>query len=586
MNPIFEGCYTTHADVKARNRRCETVLLEAETALALEWMRGGGNTGVDARRVEEGWRKVLFNQFHDILCGCAVRETYDLANSELDEAEREAEDLIAGALTRLSAGGVRTADLPGRTSGTPLQVWNLQGFGRTDIASVPLRSESPVPLIQDSRGGPVASQVYGGRLYFTALDVPAYGSTRFLLTAGVNGGGEEASRGTVGGAGSAEKHAAKKAAEAAGGPAPEAVRLESRHFVVEICRNSGCMRRLYDKAAGRELIDARRWLANSAGPYRYNDRNNMFRLDFEVLQPMAAWVIGPLLGTRYLARGASVKLASSGEVMDVVTVEHVLERSRIFQEIFFYRELGRIDFHTSVGWSERPDPEEGAPILRVSFRPELGDAVKASAEIPFGSLERPADGWEYPCQRWVDLSGSDYGFALLNYGKYGYSAAGPMLSLTCLRTSNHPDPEADRGEHAFRYAVLPHAGSAAEAEVAEAAAAFNAPLRTVMPREAAEGSHGLGTGGGSADGPVAVEGPGIVASALKRSEDGRDLILRLYESTGRHAPVRVGLSFPFAGVEEVDLVEEPRLSRAACTDRGFTDHLAPFEIKTYRIHLP
>ncbi|MFL5801668.1 MAG: hypothetical protein ACJ8CR_07985, partial [Roseiflexaceae bacterium] len=66
---IFEGCYTTHADTKRYNRAGENLLSTADTLATLA-------TREHEERMREAWRAVLFNQFHDILDGSAIHESY------------------------------------------------------------------------------------------------------------------------------------------------------------------------------------------------------------------------------------------------------------------------------------------------------------------------------------------------------------------------------------------------------------------------------------------------------------------------------------------------------------------------------
>ena len=67
--------------------------------------------------------------------------------------------------------------------------------------------------------------------------------------------------------------------------------------------------------------------------------------------------------------------------------------------------------------------------------------------------------------------------AILNESKYGYATEGNVMRLSLLRAPTLPDADADQGEHAFAFAIYPHAGTFEESDVAEVAEAFNAPLR-------------------------------------------------------------------------------------------------------------
>jgi len=87
-------------------------------------------------------------------------------------------------------------------------------------------------------------------------------------------------------------------------------------------------------------------------------------------------------------------------------------------------------------------------------------------EVPYGSMERPVDGREWPGQRWALVSGDGYSFALASDAIYSYAADEASLYLTVLRSPVYAchDPYqlvpgreyayTDQGEHAFTLRLL------------------------------------------------------------------------------------------------------------------------------------
>ena len=71
------------------------------------------------------------------------------------------------------------------------------------------------------------------------------------------------------------------------------------------------------------------------------------------------------------------------------------------------------------------DWHEQHKLLKLRFPVNLNH-MRATYEIPYGQIERAANGEEEPGQSWVDLSGTPrdsgvmYGVSLLNDGKYSY----------------------------------------------------------------------------------------------------------------------------------------------------------------------
>ena len=174
-------------------------------------------------------------------------------------------------------------------------------------------------------------------------------------------------------------------------------------------------------------------------------------------------------------------------------------------------------------------------------------------------------------QRWADLSETGYGVSLLNDSRYGYDAHENVLRLTLLRGTTHPDPEADRGRHEFTYSLFPHAGGWADAETVRRAWELNVPVRSVA---------GVKPSGSRSY--VTISGASAIVETLKPAEDGRGLILRLYEPHGGRGTVFAAIEFPVKRVVECNLVEEDDIE-IALDGNAFQFAIKPFQIRTFRL---
>ena len=103
------GTLTTQGRTKYLHRRAERALITAETVASMAAMLGAPI----APSLEEHWRVLLRNQFHDIIPGSSIREVYELAETELagvvaagTAAQRQHLDEIAG---RVGRGGEKRA---------------------------------------------------------------------------------------------------------------------------------------------------------------------------------------------------------------------------------------------------------------------------------------------------------------------------------------------------------------------------------------------------------------------------------------------------------------------------------------------
>jgi alpha-mannosidase len=100
---FHRGTYTSQAALKRGNRRCEAALHDAELLAAVAARLGLMPYPREA--LEEAWRVLLLNQFHDILPGTSITEVNERARRDLAEVEAIAERAAADALAALGDNG-------------------------------------------------------------------------------------------------------------------------------------------------------------------------------------------------------------------------------------------------------------------------------------------------------------------------------------------------------------------------------------------------------------------------------------------------------------------------------------------------
>lgn len=84
LNFVFTGCYTTQSRIKMANRTGEDRLYDGEMLGAVGKMVTENSSVF--WNLEAAWRKILFNQFHDILPGSGVVETREYAMGQFQTA--------------------------------------------------------------------------------------------------------------------------------------------------------------------------------------------------------------------------------------------------------------------------------------------------------------------------------------------------------------------------------------------------------------------------------------------------------------------------------------------------------------------
>lgn len=549
LNPVFAGCYTSHADVKRLNRLGETALLDAETTATVAALTAGYTYPRAA--LETSWQAVLFQQFHDILCGCGIGLTSKTAHAWAEPAIARAWGITNGALDAI---------VSRLETGTPpcLVVFNTLPWTRSGVVQAAV--DWNCAWVQDDRSIRLPAQRAGEELIFVAQDVPALGCRVYY-----------------------PGDATPLPDDGESVRSPWLLTLENARLRVEVHGQSGAIFRLLDTEAKRDLTHH----AHGDPGAELVTAGVLNRLQVWWEQPhgMSAWKLGDISRVDHLVDGAQVRVVESGPVRGVVEVQRQFLHSSLRQRIMLYRGLRRIDFQTEVEWHEKGSETADAPMLRVRFEPHLGP-TKATFQIPFGAIQRPADGQEVVAQMWADLSEEDgaYGVALLNDCKYGYQAHGNTLGLTLLRASYEPDQNPDEGLHRFTYAFYPHPGSWREAGVERRAQELNRPLLTRLVRTTPA------TRGAIQPGSAALHcaPEGVAVTGFKLAEEGEGVIVRLLEMNGEATTAELRLPLPIAEAEEVSLAEEPLEQGGEgllIRDGSVQVALKPHEIRTLRLRV-
>lgn len=241
--------------------------------------------------------------------------------------------------------------------------------------------------------------------------------------------------------------------------------------------------------------------------------------------------------------------------------------------------------------------------LRVLF-PTRRKTKTCHVESPFDVVERPVEHapdspWAntratFPMQRFVDVSDRKGGLAIVNDGLREYEVTPGeerAIAITLMRAyeialttvskrwERHPEMRLSQcpGEHEFRYLIYPHAGTWDEAEV------YAEVERLAVPLELAQ----AGPHGGDLPqrlGFLSVEPINAVVSALKRSEDGKGVVLRLFNPTARTIEATIRTHARIRGAQMLTLEEEP-LKKLSPQAKSVKTTLAPRKIVTIKLEI-
>jgi alpha-mannosidase len=206
------------------------------------------------------------------------------------------------------------------------------------------------------------------------------------------------------------------------------------------------------------------------------------------------------------------------------------------------------------------------------------------AEIPYASIARPtrpatrrdSARFETPMQRWLDASSQGFGVAVVNDGKYGYSANGDTMFITLLRSAQWPDAHADIGMQHVGLSIVPHDGDWRAPAIRDAAAELNAPL-VALAVSAHAGTARTGSW-------LTVEPSSVELGALKRAEDDERIIVRVVETSGRSTVARLQFASP-VDASETDMLERELTNGFRARGLALDVPLTGFEIKTIAVRL-
>jgi len=552
------GVQTTQSEMKKHVRQSEELMLNAEKFSSLAMLEG---RGYPQEQFADDWKKVLFNQFHDLMPGSGVATIYVDAARDLSAVRLSAEKILSDSL------GTLAARINTQGAGIPVVIFNPLSWDRTDIAEVQAQFPSPVGEVEvrDPSGAVVPAAVFSRddvthtlKIRLLAGSVPALGYRVFQLVPVAR----KSPAGTT------------LRATASG--------MENEYLSLKIDPRTGCMSSLINKTNGRETLapgacgnllqtfvdKPKEW---DAWDIDHNFGHQMWNMD--------AWNLDPDFEnhTWNLTEAEEVKLMENTPVRAVIRVKRKFQNSSFVQDICLYPGVPRVDVHMQVDWHEKH------VLLKVAF-PLSVESDHATYEIPFGTIQRPTTRntpeeramFEVPALRWGDLSDSQHGFSLLNASKYGYDAKGNTIRLSLLRSPTFPDPHADEGFHEFTYSLYPHAGDWKSAGTERRGYELNFPLIPVT----AASHEGIFPPARSL---VSIEPGNVILTAIKKAEEGQALVFRFFEFEGKGGNIHLRFPEAVTSASQVNLVEiQDRPLPLEDGGRQTTLAVRPYEIVTVK----
>lgn len=470
---MHRGTFTTKANLKKWNRKLEYKLREAEIISTLRMLSGAIYPMEELRTC---YKKLLLNQFHDILPGSHITPVYRDTIADYEWVDSTLNEII----------------------GEGEQYFNSLNFERTELT-----------FIENSNGD---STRYGKKGYWCIpkLAPLAHGEV-------------------------------KRSVGTANAWCFVGDTVETPFYKLKFA-DDGSIVSFYDKDLQREWADGDfnklKIYEDKPGVYDAwdilpNYKNKQFPID----------VISPL------------RLTEKNDEVAVFETELKIGSSTWRRLIRLFRQSRGIEVENLVDWHEKHR------LAKVEFSCNVLTR-EGVCDLGAGFIKRDTHrntSWQQArfevCHhKWCDLSETDGGVAIINDCKYGVSFEENKMSLSLLRATVRPDSTSDMGKHSFCYKIVPHASDAVAAGINKTALEYNIPLV-------------------KADVSCQNTFDGLFLQAMKLSEDGKMIVVRLTECDGRRGVLRLPKK-----VKLLNMLEDIE---------GETDSLnyTPFEILTIGIPL-
>lgn len=490
------GCYAANSAVKAQNRQTENALITAEKFSAAAYALNGQ----PYPNLAQGWKNLLFNQFHDILAGCSLESAYQDTSWQLGESMAMAERAKNYALSSFAW----NINIEKDTDMHPYVVFNPCPWATNSCVELETTEIKEGAVLCDETGVNVAFQhaqphaACNGRSRISFMaDLPAMGWRVFKLYA-----------------------AGKKSKKFPSMPAEE-FSAENPWYRLTLNPATGAIASLFDKEKQAEVFRG-----DAAVAKVIHDDSDTWSHDVLTFQNF--------IGEFQLDK---IIRLENGPVRTVLRVISTYNSSRLVQDFIVYAGKKQIDVLVNIDWREHQKAVKLLFPVNVMFN-------RNSYETPYGFIEREGNGEEEPHQNWVDVSGLmpgsgkgyTHGVAIVNNCKYSTSVVKDVIGFTLLRSpifAHHtpyvPSSELeysyiDNGRQKFSYSIVPHLGNWEDIQLPRIGWELNNPpiiMAETFHAGALEQKHSL----------LECESPNIVVTVFKLAEDSADYILRAYEST-------------------------------------------------------
>jgi alpha-mannosidase len=529
--PYWEDGAASSALETAMNRSSSDRLAQAEALWAM--LRPAG---YPLSAFEEAWRNVLLYSEHTWGAWCSISEPFrretleqwSIKQGYAFTADIQSRDLLSRAL----------ALGPGALERDAIDLFNTCSWPRTELVVVPKYLSEGKDRATDNTGASLPTQrLRSGELVVLARDVPPFAAKRVRLAPG-----PPYTESRVTAQGSVLDNGLVK------------IRLDERSGGIVELRLAGLDANFADTSDGQALNEYLYFVGDNAAEVK---RNGPVRI--RVREP------GPLV--------ASLLIESDAPGCNRLWREIRLAAGQDYAEI-----INTLDKQRIVAADYRA--KNGKESLNFGF-PFAVPGGQVRLEVPFGVIRPDLDQIPSACKnwftvgRWADVANEKFGITwitldaplvqvgdltanLLNSQsdpEVWRKSVGPTQKLYSWAMNNHWGTNYrafQEGPHVFRFLLRPHHGydPLTASRLAIAASLPLLPAAARMP-------------GAVATPRLSLSSPDVLVTALKPSDDGKAVIVRLWGGSGRDVQTQIVWKDPMPRSVWLSNASEKPLTRVA-----------------------
>ncbi|MHA1339270.1 MAG: alpha-mannosidase [Promethearchaeota archaeon] len=484
------GCLITNVNIKQKNRFAENMIISAENLstisllnpmlLSVMQKQNAPFNGFPYLKIWKAWRKILFNQFHDILPGSSIPEVYLLAWKELDEAYNDSKEIIENNIQMIWTLYKDAIEQRLFSDSSSINKGSLDDNSNILLIYNPVGVENSA-YIRFKKSNDNSNDNSNHAENLVKLDgIPPFS----IIALNRNLAFEKLEYLPVS---IVEKDAF--------------ILIENSKIKVHISKKNGNIKGIWQKGdnKGINILYAESDYADGENIEKLKGiRLKVYKENFKK-NPYPAWNISHNFTQDPVeVKLESVSICSDASLLQygapaVVEAKFSFKNSKANLKYILYPNDSMLQIKIDIDLKDRC-------MLVKYFMPCNIKSNKVASEIQFGAIERSRipqtkmekAKWEMSMHKWIDLSDEDHGIAILNKSRYSFSpykngvaislvrsppyASSPFYShLKIFKNKKDKPKYTDLMLHHFHIAIYPHKNKWNQADIVQKSLAFNNP---------------------------------------------------------------------------------------------------------------